>query len=147
MSGSGQPQARASNAPVASLTTDEGVALHPWLSANLSFPNPVALSNLRAAVLSSWLMTLALFGTSESQTTYSPDGAGHEPFPNPSRTRKHGWRPGAQRGAVVERAPWVNLLEDDNFVRVKKVASDGYVPRGSLPDLRTSQVHPVLMPS
>jgi hypothetical protein len=33
------------------------------------------------------------------------------------------------RGAVVEHAPLINLLEDDNFVRVKKVASDGYAPR------------------
>jgi hypothetical protein len=32
------------------------------------------------------------------------------------------------RGAVVEHAPSINLLEDDNSVRVKKLASDGYAP-------------------
>jgi hypothetical protein len=44
--------------------------------------------------------------------------------PNPSRTRRHGWGPGPQEAlSSSEHTPQRNLLEDDNLVRVKKVAS------------------------
>jgi hypothetical protein len=47
------------------------------------------------------------------------------PNGNPSRRGKHGWGPGVPRGGALssKMRRVSNLLEDDNFVRVKKVAA------------------------
>jgi hypothetical protein len=48
---------------------------------------------------------------------------------NPSRTGRNGWGPVVPRGgAVMQEAPQLNLSEDDNLVRIKKVAWDSYGP-------------------